>query len=74
MKAKELKEILNKIPDNLNVFLSTYDNHQRVLKLGSVTQELNYGFNDVFDVKEIRQKEIVILRQTPYHIVEDDNL
>ena len=50
MKAKELKEILNKIPDNLNVFLSTYDNHQRVLKLGSVTQELNYGFNDVFDV------------------------
>ena len=31
-------------------------------------------FNDVFDVKEIRQKEIVILRQTPYYIVEDDNL
>jgi len=73
MKVKELKEILNKIPDNLDIFLSTYENRQRTLKLGSVAQELNYGFNDVFDVKEIRQKEIVILRQTPFHIVEDED-
>ena len=73
MKVKELKEILHKIPDNLDIFLSTYENRQRVLKLGSVAQELNYGFNDVFDVKEIRQKEIVILRQTPFHIVEDED-
>ena len=72
MKVKELKEILDRVPDNLDVFLSTYENGQRTIKLGSVSQELNYGFNDVFDVKEIRQKEILILRQTPFHIVEED--
>ena len=64
MKVGQLVEILSSIPSDLEVYLSTTDRLNK--SLGSVTSERVYGYVDVFDEAELKNKTIVVLGQRPF--------
>ena len=67
MKVGQLVKILNGIPDDLEVYINTYDeSHFPNKSLGSVTSERVYGYVDVFDEAELKSKNIVVLGQRPF--------
>ena len=67
MKVGQLVEILSSIPSDLEVYISTYDEtHFPNKSLGSVTSERVYGFVDVFNEAELKNKTIVVLGQRPF--------
>ena len=70
MKVSELKSILAKIPDDLNESDVALNIAECKLNkhLGSVSIEHIYGITDTFDNKEIKDKKIVVLKQTPFDL------
>ena len=68
MKVKQLSEILSKIDPELEVYLNTFDEGFFNKSLGSVTSERVYGFIDIFEEAELKNKTIVVLSQRPFEL------
>ena len=67
MKVGQLVEILSSIPSDLEVYIDiSVDYPFNNKSLGSVTSERVYGFVDVFNEAELKNKTIVVLGQRPF--------
>tara|TARA_R100001443_G_scaffold109668_1_gene121122 strand:- start:388 stop:603 length:216 start_codon:yes stop_codon:yes gene_type:complete len=71
MKVGQLIDILNGIPNDLEVYLDTADSPFNK-SLGSVAKERITGYVDVFDNAEIKTKTICVLRQSQFEATGGD--